>query len=153
MIEIFKSKGCFEDDFWVFFSLRSRSLAGADLFLCTEPAFLCNAMGQKHGDPAIHCTGRCWVPRTEAEPFQIGRWWGTSRIPWRRALEIGGKFARGGAGRYNNDSICEPKIQNHKILLYQFHRPYFLLIQDEGRSTIWKKKSTKSKKFQKTFRS
>ena len=65
----------------------------------------------------------------------------------------GGSLQEGGAGRYNNDSICEPKIQNHKILLYQFHRPYFLLIQDEGRSTIWKKKSTKSKKFQKTFRS
>ena len=65
-------------------------MPGADLFLCTEPAFLCNAMGQKHGDPAIRSIASgTLLGRTEAGPFQLGRCWATSRIPWRRALEIG----------------------------------------------------------------
>lgn len=153
MIEIFKSKGCFEDDFWVFFSLRSRSLAGADLFLCTEPAFLCNAMGQKHGDPAIHCTGRCSPElRPSLSKSAAG---GVLResldgVRWKSggSLQEGGRTVQQWQHLWTKDS--ESQDLTYCI---NFTDLISLLIQDEGRSTIWKKKSTKSKEFQKTFRS
>ena len=82
-------------------------------------------MGQKHGDPAIHCTGRCSPElRPSLSKSAAG---GVLResldgVRWKS----GGSLQEGGQDGTTMTAFVNQRFRiTRSYLLYQFHRPYF----------------------------